>query len=74
MDQLLDLYGDYFIIYALQNGYDHMLRSLGPDFRSFIQNLDSLHKNLEMSYKDMKAPSFRSVTLVHKAKQISCFR
>ena len=38
-----------------------MLRTLGSDFQSFIQNLDSLHALLAMSYTQLVAPSFRLV-------------
>nr|KAG5699516.1 hypothetical protein BaRGS_020075 [Batillaria attramentaria] len=40
-----------------------MLMTLGGDMVSFIQNLDSLHALLAMSYKGINAPSFRSEDL-----------
>ena len=60
---VLDAFGEYFIIYCLEHGYDKMLRTLGDSFESFIQNLDSLHTLLRMSYTKMEAPSFRSVSI-----------
>ncbi|KAJ8301518.1 hypothetical protein KUTeg_020505 [Tegillarca granosa] len=56
---VLEIFGEYFLQYCLRHGYDKMLRTLGEDFKAFIQNLDSLHALLAMSYKNIEAPSFR---------------
>ncbi|KAJ8301515.1 hypothetical protein KUTeg_020502 [Tegillarca granosa] len=56
---VLEIFGEYFLQYCLRHGYDKMLRTLGEDFQAFIQNLDSLHALLAMSYKNIEAPSFR---------------
>ncbi|XP_041349323.1 guanylate cyclase soluble subunit beta-2-like [Gigantopelta aegis] len=59
METVLEVFGDYFLTYCLKHGYDKMLKTLGGDIRSFIQNLDSLHSLLALSYKNIVAPSFR---------------
>lgn len=59
MATVLEIFGEYFLQYCLRHGYDKMLRTLGSDFKSFIQNLDSLHALLAMTYKNIDAPSFR---------------
>jgi guanylate cyclase soluble subunit beta len=56
---VLELFGEYFLTYCMMHGYDKMLLTLGHDFKTFIQNLDSLHALLAMSYRRIKAPSFR---------------
>ena len=56
---VLETFGEYFFSYCLEHGYDKMLRTLGDNFETFMQNLDALHSYLAMSYKNMKAPSFR---------------
>ncbi len=56
---VLEVFGEFFFEYCLQNGYDKMLRTLGDNLETFIQNLDSLHALLAMSYKNIDAPSFR---------------
>ena len=58
-DAVLEVFGEYFLIYCLEHGYDKMLRTLGDNLEAFIQNLDALHELLSMSYKDFDAPSFR---------------
>ena len=56
---VLEIFGDYFLQYCLRHGYDKMLKTLGGNFKSFIQNLDSLHALLALTYKNIVAPSFR---------------
>ena len=59
LTSVLEIFGEYFFKYCLEHGYDKMLLTLGDNFETFIQNLDALHSYLAMSYKNMKAPSFR---------------
>lgn len=58
MEHVLDVFGEYFLKYAMSNGYDKMIRTLGNDFGSFVYNLDSLHTLLAMTYKEIRPPSF----------------
>ena len=59
METVLEVFGEYFLKYCMEHGYDKMLRTLGNNFYTFIQNLDSLHALLAMSYTNINAPSFR---------------
>lgn len=65
LNTVLEAFGDFFLKHCLQNGYDNMLRTLGRDMKSFIQNLDSLHALLTLTYDKLVAPSFRSEHLHH---------
>ncbi|XP_062611358.1 soluble guanylate cyclase gcy-35-like isoform X1 [Saccostrea cucullata] len=56
---VLESYGHYFYFYATSRGYDRMLRTLGKDFHTFVQNLDLLHSLLALTYKGMRPPHFR---------------
>ncbi|XP_039510812.1 guanylate cyclase soluble subunit beta-2-like [Pimephales promelas] len=56
---LLRQFGEYFFEFCKRSGYDHMLRTLGGNLFEFMENLDSLHSYLSLSYKEMNAPSFR---------------
>ncbi|KAK3085838.1 hypothetical protein FSP39_009453 [Pinctada imbricata] len=56
---VLEAYGHYFYYYANSRGYDRMLRTLGKDFYTFVQNLDLLHSLLALTYKGMRPPQFR---------------
>ena len=64
VDEVLEEYGPYFIWYTMNIGYDRMLRSLGTDFASFIDNLDNIHTMLEVCYDDLRTPQFRSAYLL----------
>lgn len=59
VEAVLRVFGGYFFGYCLRHGYDKMLKTLGGDMVSFIQNLDSLHSLLALSYNGISAPSFR---------------
>ncbi|XP_077987635.1 guanylate cyclase soluble subunit beta-2-like [Glandiceps talaboti] len=59
VDTILETFGEYFFTFCQRSGYDEMLRTLGGNLRSFLENLDSLHSYLSFSYKKMDAPSFR---------------
>lgn len=56
---VLEVFGEHFLAYCYNNGYDKMLQTLGKDFVTFMQNLDSLHALLSFTYKNFDAPSFR---------------
>ncbi|CAD5223129.1 unnamed protein product [Bursaphelenchus okinawaensis] len=60
-EEVLENFGRYFCIYVLENGYDELLRSISPDLRGFLNNMDSLHYFIDhVVYKaNMKGPSFR---------------
>ncbi|KAK3747302.1 hypothetical protein RRG08_019962 [Elysia crispata] len=57
-EHILEVFGDYFLVYCLRHGYDDMLRTLGNDMAGFLQSLDSLHSLLALTYDNMSAPSF----------------
>ncbi|XP_063155748.1 guanylate cyclase soluble subunit beta-2-like [Candoia aspera] len=58
-EAVLKLFGKYFFNFCKTSGYDKMLRTLGGNLMEFIENLDSLHSYLALSYQEMNAPSFR---------------
>lgn len=59
MDDVLEVFGSYFLEYCIQSGYDRILRVLGRNLRDFLCNLDALHDHLASIYPGMEAPSFR---------------
>ncbi|XP_033107155.1 guanylate cyclase soluble subunit beta-2-like [Anneissia japonica] len=58
-DAVLEAFGAHFFTFCQMSGYDEMLRALGGSLKAFLENLDSLHSYLSLSYKEMEAPSFR---------------
>jgi guanylate cyclase soluble subunit beta len=58
--ELLEGFGEQFLIWCREHGYDQTLQSLGATLRDFLDYLDSLHDHLETHmFPGMKAPSFR---------------
>uniref|UniRef100_A0A3P8XGH8 guanylate cyclase n=1 Tax=Esox lucius TaxID=8010 RepID=A0A3P8XGH8_ESOLU len=57
-EAVLKLFGEYFFSFCKMAGYDTMLHMLGGNLVEFIENLDSLHSYLALSYQEMNAPSF----------------
>lgn len=56
--ELMDMYGENFVLFVGQYGYDRILRVLGRNLRDFLSGLDNLHEYLRFSYPKLKPPSF----------------
>ncbi|XP_065303181.1 guanylate cyclase soluble subunit beta-1-like isoform X4 [Dermacentor albipictus] len=59
LDTCLEAFGEHFLYFCQQHGYDHILRVLGSNMADFLTNLDNLHDHLASTYPGMRAPSFR---------------
>ena len=57
--KILELFGEWFLTFCQESGYDRILQVLGGTLRDFISNLDALHDHLASVYPGMRAPSFR---------------
>ena len=57
-DQVMQMFGEYFVQNIGRYGYARLLRVLGRDLRDFLNGLDDLHEYLRFSYPKMRAPSF----------------
>ena len=58
VEEIMDLFGDNFVSFVGQYGYDRILRVLGRHLRDFLSGLDNLHEYLRFSYPKLKPPSF----------------
>jgi len=61
IENVLEVFGQCWLTFCMDNGYEEMLRTLGADFTSFVQNLDALHAHLSRTYTKLLYPSFRFV-------------
>lgn len=57
--QVLEAFGEYWILYTADEGYGELMRSAGSDRRSFLGNLDDMHGRVEAVFPQMKLPRFR---------------
>ncbi|XP_071178793.1 guanylate cyclase soluble subunit beta-2-like [Mytilus edulis] len=62
LETVLEVFGQTWLKFCMDNGYEEMLRTLGGDFTSFVQNLDALHAHLSRTYTKLNYPSFRCET------------
>lgn len=58
---ILEMFGEQFLLWCHESGYENTLTLLGRSLMDFLENLDALHDHLTVIYPHMKAPSFRCV-------------
>ncbi|KAL3088561.1 hypothetical protein niasHT_023179 [Heterodera trifolii] len=60
-EEVWELYGAFLVEYTMEIGWDQLLRSMSPDLKGFLDNLDSLHYFIDhVVYKaNLRGPSFR---------------
>ncbi|OZC11903.1 hypothetical protein X798_01084 [Onchocerca flexuosa] len=60
-DQFWEIFGDFYIDYLCNHGWDDLLRSMSPDFMNFFNELDSLHHfiNFTIYANTTRRPLFR---------------
>ncbi|CAL2042359.1 unnamed protein product [Caenorhabditis brenneri] len=60
-DQVWEMYGGFLITYSMEIGWDELVRSMSPNLKGFLDNLDSLHYFIDhVVYKaNLRGPSFR---------------
>ena len=57
--QILEAFGEHWVLYTAQEGYGEMLSMFGADLRQFLGNLDNLHSHVGMAFPDLRPPSFQ---------------
>lgn len=57
--QVLEAFGEHWVLYTAQEGYGELLSMFGSDLRQFLGHLDNLHSHVAMAFPDLRPPSFR---------------
>jgi hypothetical protein len=57
-DIILREFGKHWILYTAKEGYGAMMDLFGQDFKSCLQNLNSLHERMGMSMPQLRPPRF----------------
>ena len=57
-DNVMKMFGEFFVKNIGRYGYARLLRVLGRDMRDFLNGLDNLHEYLRFSYTKMRPPVF----------------
>jgi hypothetical protein len=60
-NQALEAYGEYWVIFASQSGYENLLSMFGRDFQTCLENLDHMHEHMGSFMPGIKPPEFRVV-------------
>jgi hypothetical protein len=60
-DQALEAYGEYWVSFAAQSGYENLLAMFGKDFQTCLENLDHMHEHMGSFMPGIKPPSFHVV-------------
>ena len=58
-EQVLEDFGEYWVLYTAEKGYGDMLTMSGHDLPSFLQNLDTLHSIVGSMMPHLQPPSFK---------------
>ncbi|KAI1727011.1 heme NO binding associated domain-containing protein [Ditylenchus destructor] len=60
-ENMWETFGGFLIEYAMETGWDEMVRCMSPNLNGFLNNLDSLHYFIDhVVYKaNLRGPSFR---------------
>ncbi|QKO21707.1 heme NO-binding domain-containing protein [Rhodoferax sp. BAB1] len=57
--QVLEAFGEYWVLYTADEGYGELLDAGGNDLREFLGNLNLMHGRVEGIFTQMKLPRFR---------------
>ena len=58
---MMEKFGEFFIVYLREDGYNELLRCLGDSFEEWIANINNLHDHLEHTlYLDTTSYQYRS--------------
>lgn len=59
VDDVLKLFGEWWILHTGQNHYGYLLESGGDNFKTFMLNLPSFHNRVMMMYPKLTPPEFK---------------
>ena len=61
--QVLEAFGEHWVLYTAQEGYGEMLSMFGADLLQFLHNLDNLHSHVALTFPELRPPSFEVETI-----------
>lgn len=56
---VLKEFGKYWVLYTAKEGYGNIMDMFGEDFKSCLQNLNSLHARMGMTMPQLSPPKFK---------------
>lgn len=79
VDTYMQFFGQCFVTFFTNYGYDKILRVAGRHFRDFLLSIDQLHDSTRFSFPKMKSPLFHVTdedengAILHYKSVCSCF-
>ena len=58
-EDLLEAFGEYWILYTAQEGYGDMMQMFGSSIPEFLANLDNMHGHIAVTMPNLRPPSFQ---------------
>lgn len=62
-EDLLEAFGEYWVLYTAEEGYGEMLDMAGSTFEEFLGNLNHLHRRVGDVMPELTPPSFECETI-----------
>lgn len=57
--QVLEAFGEYWTKFTVREGYGDLIERSGESVEEFLDNLDNMHARVELSFPELRPPSFR---------------
>ncbi len=58
-EKLLEVFGEYWVLYTAKEGYGEMLNMAGDNLFTFLNNLDNLHTRVGLAFPNLQPPSIK---------------
>ena len=73
VDDVLQLFGEWWILHTCKNHYGYLLESGGDNFKTFILNLPSFHNRVMMMYPKLTPPEFKVSNVLDQSLHLHYF-
>ncbi len=60
-EAILREFGRYWVRFAAETAYGHLMKAAGNSVRDFLANLDHLHARVGLSFPELRPPQFRVI-------------
>ena len=57
-EEVLETFGEYWIVFTAKEGYGELLELGGSDVKSFLTQLNNMHAQIKLSFPVLEPPSF----------------
>lgn len=52
---MLERFGEYYMVFLREDGYDNLLRCLGDSLQEWLSNINNLHAHLKHVFPEFKS-------------------